>query len=145
MSTRKFDTLVDDVSTREENVAQRFVETGNGAQSYRECFGSTSKWAHTSAAEVLRRPHVRARVAELKEMHAEAHGITVAHLIAELEDARCEAMTSFPAVQAGAAVSAVMAKAKLLGFDKQLVEHTGKNGEPLVATVNFISPEGRDG
>lgn len=142
---RKFDTVIDDVSIREENFAQRFVETGNGARAYRECYNPDVKYATSQAAEILRRPHVRARVIELREMAAELHGITIGNLLDELEDARQEAQMVFPAPNVSAMVAATMGKAKLLGYDKQLVEHTGKGGEALVATVNFITPERRDG
>ena len=37
-----------------------------------------------------------------------------------------------------------MGKAKLLGMDKQILEHVGKDGSPLNIAVNFVKAANED-
>jgi hypothetical protein len=64
---------------------------------------------------------ITARLAELQAAHAARHTVTVDSLLLELEEARAAAMQADPPL-CGAAVSAIMAKAKLMGLDKQKIE-----------------------
>lgn len=72
---------------------------------------------NNQAHKLQRRPAIAARIAELREQAAERNAITVDALLQELAEARDAALQSDPP-QAGAAVSATMGRAKLLGLDK---------------------------
>lgn len=67
---------------------------------------------------------VAGRVAELRGEAAKAHRCTVESLLIKLDTAYDTALAS-ETPQCSAAVSAVMAQAKLCGLDKQLVELSG--------------------
>lgn len=55
--------------------------------------------------------------------------VTVESLIAELEEARQVGKTT---ESAAPMVAATMGKAKLMGLDKQIIEHRGNVDQPLV-------------
>ena len=78
---------------------------------------------HKRSGELMADGAVRGRVDELRESAKQSHGITMDSLLKELEEARTCALTA-ETVQSSAAVSATMSKAKLLGMDKQIVDHT---------------------
>lgn len=54
------------------------------------------------------------------------HNVTVDSLLAELEEARQALSAETP--QSSAAVAATMGKAKLVGLDKQIIDHTSSDG-----------------
>lgn len=57
---------------------------------------------------------------------SERNNIAVDSLLAELEVSRLAALNA-STPQVSAAVAATMSKAKLLGFDKQIINHVGGN------------------
>lgn len=71
---------------------------------------------------------VVARVTELQTRAAEKAEVTVADIARQLDEDREFAKTCG---QAGAAVSASLGKAKVLGLIVDRQEHTGKNGGPI--------------
>lgn len=84
--------------------------------------------ADVNASRLLSDARVSGRVAELQEKAAEKVGLTLNDLVKMLSDDRdlarqCE--------QSGSAVSASMGIAKLLGFLKERVEHSGPDGGPI--------------
>lgn len=125
----------------EERFAQLFVETCSASAAYREAHDYTGKNAASLGREMRKRPRVAALIEELRAYHREAHDITVGSLLEEFEDAR--KLATFD-TNPSAMVSATMGKAKLLGFDKQVVEHTGRDGAPLSVSVNFVGKKRDD-
>lgn len=124
------------VTEQQEKFCHAFVETGNASESYRRGYktenmndNSIARKAH----DVLHNVNVTARIAALRETHTKRHGITVDTLLEKLNRVYEVAMdtgtgdTPRPA-QAAAATGAVMAQAKLLGLDKQLIELSGEIG-----------------
>lgn len=109
--------------------AQKWHETENKSEAYRYAFPKSKKWkpesVHNKASELARLGEVQARYNELKQETADNHGITVDSLILELEAARKMAMQPDNA-QSSAAVSASMAKAKLVGLDVTKIEVSAK-------------------
>lgn len=104
-----------------------YLETGNASEAYRQAYNAENMKPETvnrKAKELLDHGKISARIEALQEGHRERHRITVDDLLAELEEARQVALgQSNP--QSSAAVAATMGKAKLLGLDKQLIEHSG--------------------
>lgn len=122
------------ITQRELEFAQKYVETSNASEAYRLVYSVENMKSTTvtrRAKDVIDRPHVAEKIKELQQVHAERHNVTVDDLLKELEEARQLALQSFPA-QSSAAVSATMGKAKILGMDKQVIEHTGKGGGPIL-------------
>lgn len=121
------------LTPKQEAFALAYVETGNASEAYRRSYNAEKMKpdvVNVKASELLAHGKVSVRVAELQAEHAERHQITVDDLLAELEEARQAALTAETA-QSSAAVAATMGKAKLLGMDKQVIEHTGKGGGPI--------------
>jgi hypothetical protein len=83
-----------------------------------------------NAARLTANDSIRARIAELQAAGAEKAALTVESLIAETEDARVLAMVL---KQPGAAISAIIAKAKLAGkwVEKRETENTFRSVEQL--------------
>ena len=124
---------------REEQFAELFVELGNASEAYRQVYSSTAKHVGSCAFQILDRPRVRELVAEYRKQQAELHHITVGSLLDELEEARMAALCQVNP-SASAAVAATMGKARIVGMDKQIQEHVGKDGQPLNMIVNFVKP-----
>jgi phage terminase small subunit len=85
----------------------------------------TDKTCYEMASRVRARPHVDARVNELRANIAQKKQVTVESLLDELEEARQAALAA-ETPQASAAVTATMGKAKLCGLDKQIIDHNIK-------------------
>ena len=71
---------------------------------------------------MYKRQEVIKLLADLQAIHRQRHTITMDHILQELEQSRLLALEN---IQCSAAISATMGKAKLLGLDKQVIEHKG--------------------
>jgi phage terminase small subunit len=104
---------------------QLWHQTGNKSEAYRESHPSCAKWkdetVHNKAYALSKRGEVKARFEQLQEEQLKGHHITIASLIAELDEARGIALGA-DTPQSGAAITATMSKAKLVGLDKHIVE-----------------------
>lgn len=130
------------LTPKQEAFCRLYMETGNASQAYREAYDASEMKPETvnrSAKEMLDHPKISARVKKMREEISERHKITVDTLLTELEEARRAAL-GCETPQASAAVGATMGKAKLLGLDKQILEHTGPGGNPLSISLEFIDP-----
>lgn len=126
-----------DLTPKQEKFAQLYVETGNASDAYRQAYDASRmkpESVHRTAKEMLDTPKVSSRIAELREGVKERNRLTLDDLIAELEEARTIALSA-ETPQSGAAVSATMGKAKILGLDKQVVQHIGDSNNPLTHVV----------
>lgn len=129
------------LTPKQEAFALAYVETGNASEAYRRSYNAEKMKPEViavKASELLAHGKVSVRVKDLQADLAERHKLTVDDLLRELEEARTAALTAETA-QSSAAVAATMGKAKLLGLDKQVIEHTGKDGGPVdhSITVTF--------
>ena len=70
------------------------------------------------------------KLSELKLNARQRHKLTIDDILQELEDARQKALNA-ETPQCSAAVTATMSKAKLLGLDKQVIEHKGILTPPI--------------
>jgi len=129
------------LTPKQEKFCQLYIELGNASEAYRQAYDASKmkpETINTKAKELLNNGKITVRIEELKAEHKERHNITVDDLIAELEEAR--QIAKDPAKpQPAAMVSATMGKAKILGFDKQVVELSGKDGKPI-ETINKNIP-----
>ncbi|MGL5284184.1 MAG: terminase small subunit, partial [Plesiomonas shigelloides] len=119
--------VVKKLTQKQENFCQKFVETGNASEAYRHAYNVSKmkpESVNRKACELMKNVNVTARIEELRGEHAIRHAVTVDTLLSELEEARTIALTC-ETPQTSSAVSATMGKAKLLGLDKQLIEHSG--------------------
>lgn len=112
------------LTQKQESFCLAYLETGNASEAYRRAYnaeGSKPEVVHVKASQLLSNGKIAVRVAELREAASMRNEITVDTLLDELEEARQLALdTESPAP----AVSATMGKAKLLGLDKQIIEHS---------------------
>ena len=118
------------LTPKQEKFCLAYLETGNASEAYRRAYdagGMNTDSISRKAKELLHNGKITARLAELREPILKRHAITVDDLLAELEEARQLAMGT---ESAAPAVAATMGKAKLLGYDKQLVDVTSK-GESM--------------
>lgn len=126
------------LTPKQENFCLAYIETGNASEAYRRAYDAEKMKPETinrSAKELLDNPKISTRLDELRVSIVERHKITVDDLIKELEEARALALVA-ETVQASAAISATMGKAKLLGLGVDRVEMTGKNGAAQELNVN---------
>ena len=115
------------LTIKQEKFCQLVVELGDNSKAYRGAYDAgrmKPETVHRSAKALIDDPKISARVAELRAEAAKAHRCTVESLLIKLDTAYDVALAS-ETPQCSAAVSAVMAQAKLCGLDKQLVELSG--------------------
>ncbi|MDG6477475.1 terminase small subunit [Glaesserella parasuis] len=125
---------------KQENFAQYFVETGNASEAYRKAYkadGMKPETVHRKAKELMDNGKITARIEELQAEHIERHKLTVDDLLDELEVAREKALERG---QLSVAVSATMGKAKLLGLDKQVIDHTSSDGSLRPTVIELVAP-----
>lgn len=128
------------LTLKQEDFCRSYTEHGNASEAYRVAYDAGRAKPETinrSAKALMDDPKIAARIAELRADAAKRNEITVDDLIAELEEARQVALSA-ETPQASAAISSTMGKAKLLGMDKQVVEHVGKNGAPLFSKIEVV-------
>lgn len=107
---------------KHERFAQGLAKGKTQAEAYAEAGYAPSE---PNASRLTSNEKVRARVVELQERGAVRVELTLADIIAELDQARLAALAA-ATPQAGSAVAASMGKAKLLGLvvDKSEQTHT---------------------
>lgn len=112
------------LTVKQEKFCLAYLETGNASEAYRMSYdaeGMSRASINRKAKELIDNGKIAARMAELRAPLTAKAQLTVEDLLRELEEARKLAInTDAPAP----AVSATMGKAKLLGLDKQVIEHS---------------------
>ena len=118
------------LTPKQEKFAQLYVELGNASEAYRQSYNASKMKNETiavAASNLLTNHNVTIRVQEIREELSKAAQIGLKELLAELEEARQAALTC-DTPQSSAAVAASMGKAKLLGLDKQIIDHKSSDG-----------------
>lgn len=139
------------LTPKQTRFCQLYLEMGNASEAYRQSYNALRMKTTTinrKASELLETAKIQAHIDELQAEHRQRHALTVDDLLAELEEARIAALTC-ETPQTSAAVSATMGKAKLLGLDKQVVDHTSSDGSmatrptviELIAPTHHESPD----
>lgn len=123
----------EELTEKQEAFAQAFVILGNAAEAYRQSHdvepNARDSWLYVEAAQLRDMAKVAARIEELRERAKERSDYSVLDAVDELEKAR---ELAHEVGQPGAAVSAVKAKAGILGLDRpRRVELSGPNGKPI--------------
>lgn len=129
------------LTPKQENFCLAYLETGNASEAYRRAYNASKmseQVLYNEAAKLLNNRKISVRLEELRKPIMERHAITVDDLLAELEEARQLAIGT---ESAAPAVAATMGKAKLLGYDKQLIDVTSK-GESISAPsrIEIVAP-----
>ena len=108
---------------------------------YREIFGGNmNRDSYSSCASRLwRSPVIMEYVEKLREEMRERFMITVESLIEELQEIKLVALGA-ETPQCGAAVAAVLGKAKLAGLDKAVEEKIKIDGARTVTIVRAVRP-----
>src|SRR5665647_410030 len=123
------------LTEKQDSFCRAFIETGNASEAYRRAYDAENMKPtsiNRSAKSLMDNPKIAARIEQLRAPIIERHNQTVNDLLIELETARIAAL-SFE--QASAAVSATMAKAKLLGYDQK---QAPVEDNPLLALLSQI-------
>lgn len=131
------------LTPKQEKFCKVYRETGNASEAYRQSYDVSLMNPNTinrKAKELLDNGKITARLMELGADTAKRHAITVDDLIAELEEAR-QAALGAESPQSAAAVGATMGKAKLLGMDKQIIDHQSSDGtmRPTAPVYNIVT------
>lgn len=124
------------LTPKQEKFCQLYIELGNASEAYRQSYDAEDMNQNTvnrNAKALLDNNKITTRLDEIRKEHAKRHNITVDTLLLELEEARKLALNLEiqERPQVSAAVSATLGKAKILGLDKVVLEHTGANGGPI--------------
>lgn len=123
---------------------QAYLETGDASEAWRRSYDaskSNKNSVNRRGHEMLQHSKVIAYLAEERAHIMARHRITVDDLLRELEEARAAALGA-DTVQSSAAVTATMGKAKLLGLDKQIIDHTSSDGSFMPTKIVLVA--GRD-
>lgn len=115
------------LTPKQEGFCQLYIELGNASEAYRQSYDADSmneNTVHRNASALLDNNKVATRIEQIRADHKKRHNITIDVLLLELEEARQVALMA-EKPQTAAMVAATMGKAKLLGMDKQVVEHIG--------------------
>ena len=111
------------------------------SEAYRRSYNAENmkyESVNEKASVLMAKDKIKSRVQELRGEVAKKAMITVETLLDELEQARIAALTA-ETVQSSAAISATMGKAKLLGLDKQIIDHQSSDGSMTpVVHVSFL-------
>ena len=104
------------LTVKQDNFCRVYVETSNQSEAYRQaydCEGSLPLTIRKRACELMDKPKIVVRIAELRAGHARRHNMTMDTLTHELDEA-IEVAKSID--QPASMVSAIMGKAKIHGF-----------------------------
>ncbi|EFV5197258.1 terminase small subunit [Salmonella enterica] len=118
------------LTIKQEAFCQAYIETGNASEAYRTAYAADKmkpEAVHVQACKLQDNPKIALRIKELRGEIKQRHNVTVDSLLAELEEARQKALSA-ETTQSSAAVAATMGKAKLVGLDKQIIDHTSSDG-----------------
>jgi phage terminase small subunit len=111
------------LTPKQENFCLAYLETGNASEAYRRAYKADKMTANSvsvTAKQLMNNPKIASRLAELREPILKRHATTVDDLIKELEEARQLALSM---AASAPAVSATMGKARILGMDRQVIDH----------------------
>lgn len=114
--------MQDQLTAMQEKFCLTYVETGNASEAYRQAYNTENyipSSVHVNACKLLADAKVLQRVEALQAEHQQRHNVTLDSLTKELDEMKLFAVDK---EQPSAAISAVMGKAKIHGFDKTVME-----------------------
>lgn len=122
------------LTPKQEKFCQKYIEIGNASEAYRQsydCQNMSDDTIRVKASQMLDKDNIRITISQLQNKHAKRHNTTVDTLLGELEEVRQLALTpngENGTLQLNVAVNAIMGKAKILGFDKKIVDNISSDG-----------------
>lgn len=125
------------LTPKQDNFCRLYIELGNASEAYRQAYDAEDMNQNTvnkNASVLLENPKVATRLEQIRSEHMRRHNLTVGDLLKELEEAR-QAALGAENPQSSAAVSATMGKAKILGLDKQVIDHQSSDGSMSVGAL----------
>ena len=134
-----------ELTEKQEAFAQGVASGKTQADAYRDSYSADNmkpSSLYVEASTLMSNPKISRRVKQLQEQNSLRNQITVDTLLAELEENRQAALTA-ETPQAGAATTATMGKAKLLGLDKQVVDHISSDGSMATrpTRIELVAPK----
>jgi len=137
--------FMSNLTPKQESFCLLYIELGNASEAYRRSYDAEDMNQNTvnkNASVLLENTKIATRLDQIRKDHMRRHNLTVGDLLAELEEAR-QAALGAENPQSGAAVSATMGKAKLLGLDKQIIDHTSSDGSmtPKPSRIELVAPQ----
>ena len=133
------------LTPKQEAFCLAYIETGNASEAYRQAYDAENMKPATvnrNAKALLDNSKISTRVEALQAEHQERHNITVDGLTEELEQARILAMADPKG--AGAAVTAIMGKAKLHGLVMDRMKMTSEVTQRYVAEMPAVIPDSEE-
>jgi hypothetical protein len=132
------------INRRHEEYARRLLaDTGTPEwQIYKEVFGCASDNVtslRVAASQLKHHPNFAAYLDTVRADIGERFMATVETLVAELDEIKLIALGA-ATPQCGAAVNAVMSKAKLYGLDKKVESVVEISGSPIITFVRACKP-----
>ena len=132
-------------NTKHEKFCLKWHETNNKTEAYRFSHPHSSRWKdatiNNKASALSKESEILARLKELQDKSAARHFVTIDSLLDELQEARLIALQA-ETPQSSAAVSATMAKAKLMGLDISKIDHTSSDGSMTPKGIDItVTPE----
>ena len=118
------------LTPKQDNFCRLYIELGNASEAYRQAYDAddmNDNVVGVKAHELLNNGKITVRLNQIRSEHMKRHNLTVGDLLKELEEAR-QAALGAENPQSSAAVAATMGKAKLLGLDKQVIDHQSSDG-----------------
>ena len=113
------------LTSKQQKFVDVYLQTGFSSEAYRQAY-STEGWTdnavYVAGSKMLDNPKVAGEISRRRSQEANKVSVTVESIIAELDEIKARAMESEKGVSA--AVSAVLGKAKLLGFMVDKVDQT---------------------
>ncbi|MDP8162189.1 terminase small subunit [Pasteurella skyensis] len=135
-----------ELTPKQELFCEKYIELGNASEAYRQSYNAENMkddTVHRKAFDLLENGKITARLNELRKEHLKRHNITVDSLILDLERVFNEAMDR-DNPNFSSAVSAKMGQAKILGFDKQVIEHSTSDNTLRPTVIKLVAPDFED-
>lgn len=132
-----------DLTQKQEAFCVAYIETGNASEAYRRAYEAGKMAAATvnrNAKELMDNPKIATRLQELRAPVVERAQITLETHLNDLKRLRDMAEAS---EKYGPAIQAEIARGKASGLYVEKLEHTGKDGAPLLEgiKVTFVDPK----
>lgn len=123
------------LTIKQELFVAAYCSNGYNATQAALTAGYSPNSAGVIGSENLSKPEIAEAIDAHKLMMQKRCGVTLDGLLKEIEDARKAALAA-ETVQASAAVAATMAKAKLTGMDKLVIDNISSDGSMTPKGVN---------
>ena len=133
IETRKVLHYPASMTENEEVFCRDFASFGDKIKAYRRAFPTLSippdEFCRDEADALLMQEDVQARILHIRLTTLHQHDVSLDSVLTELEEVRALSLADH---KYASAINAIMGKAKLLGYEKTRVEHTGADGSPLL-------------